>query len=113
MSNDIKTEILSGIWVVRAGGAVIGETGAAVKVSEPGQAPVIYFPRDSIAMAFLEPSGKSSSCPLKGDASHYSIQTKSVLIADAAWSFETPLPGAEQIARYLAFDPDKATVEEV
>ncbi len=64
-------------------------------------------------MALLEPSAKTSHCPHKGEASYFSIQTKSTLIADAAWSYETPNEGMEQIARHLAFDPDKATVEQV
>lgn len=114
MGDDIKTETAPGTWVVRAGGAVIGETGKAVRLTEPGQDPVIYFPRDDIAMALLEPSQTTTTCPDKGEATHYSIQTKSVLIADAAWSYEAPEPGVERIARHIAFYPaDTVTVEQI
>jgi uncharacterized protein (DUF427 family) len=72
---------------------------------------MIYFPRKDIAMAFLEPSATTSHCPHKGVASYYSIQTKSQLIDDAAWSYETPLDTVAAIVGHLAFYPDKATVE--
>ncbi len=113
MADHIKIRKAPGTWVVRAGGAVLGETDAALELSEGDYPPVIYFPRDDIAMAFLEKSEKTSTCPHKGEATHYSIQTKSTLIADAAWSYETPIEGVGRIARHLAFYPDKATVEEV
>lgn len=113
MADHIKIRPATGTWVVRAGGAVLGQSDNALELSEGGYDPVIYFPRDDIAMAFMEPSEKTTTCPHKGEASHYSIQTKSVLIEDAAWSYEDPKPGVERIARHMAFYPDKATVEQV
>ncbi len=41
-----------GNWTVRAGGAVIGESSNALELSEGDLAPVIYFPRSDIGMAF-------------------------------------------------------------
>ena len=99
--------------MVRAGGAVIAETEAALELTEDGYDPVIYFPRDDVAMALLEPSIKTSVCPQRGEANYYSIQTKSLLISNAAWSYEKPKPGVEAIARHLAFYADKVAIEEV
>jgi uncharacterized protein (DUF427 family) len=113
MADQIKTRAARGTWVVRAGGAVIGESSNAVELTEASHEPVIYFPRADIAMAFLEPSGRTSTCPHKGEASYFSIAAKSGLINDAAWSYETPKPGVEAIAGHLAFDPDRVTVEEL
>jgi uncharacterized protein (DUF427 family) len=113
MSEHIRTRQAAGTWVVRAGGAVIGETQNAVELTEGDHAPVIYFPRGDIAMAFLEPSATRTTCPHKGEASHYAIQTKSTVIEDAAWSYETPKAGLEAIAGHLAFYPDKVTVEQL
>ncbi|WP_102108266.1 DUF427 domain-containing protein [Oceaniglobus roseus] len=110
---EIKIRELGSTWVVRAGGAVIGETTRALELSEGDLAPVIYFPREDIAMAFLEKSPSSTHCPHKGDASYYSVQTKSELIRDAAWSYETPKDGAKEIAGHLAFYSNKVTVEQV
>ncbi|MBD3678983.1 MAG: DUF427 domain-containing protein [Rhodobacteraceae bacterium] len=113
MADQIRIRDAGGNWVVRAGGAVIGESAAALEVTHGDRDPVIYFPRDGIAMAFLEPSTTRVKDPHLGEARHFSIQTKSVLIADAVWSFETPKPGYEKLAGHLAFDTTKATVEEI
>lgn len=113
MADHIKITKAAGTWVIRAGGAVLGETKNALELSEGDYPPVIYFPRGNVATAFLEPSETKSHCPWKGDASHYSIQTKSMLIKDAVWSYENPLEDMERIKGYLAFYPDKVTVEQI
>ena len=113
MTTFIRTRRASGTWVVRAGGAVLGESKNAIELSEGSYAPVIYFPRADIAMALLEPSAKTSHCPHKGDASYFDIAAKSGLIADAAWSYESPLPEVAEIAGHLAFYTDKVTVEQL
>ncbi|MEM9048977.1 MAG: DUF427 domain-containing protein [Pseudomonadota bacterium] len=102
----------SGRWVVRAGGAVIAETRAALELFEGDRDPVIYFPRED-AIAFLDPSDRVTSCPHKGEASYLHIAAKSGRIDNAAWSYETPIAGVGEIAGYIAFDLDKATVEQV
>ncbi|MBC7141265.1 MAG: DUF427 domain-containing protein [Rhodobacteraceae bacterium] len=113
MADHIRIRDAGGTWVVRAGGAVIGETSRALELSEGDYSPVIYFPREDIAMAFLDPSDTATTCPHKGAASHFTIVAKSGPIRDAAWSYETPKPGMGAIAGHLAFYPDKATVERV
>ncbi|MEE9428306.1 MAG: DUF427 domain-containing protein [Paracoccaceae bacterium] len=113
MADHIKIRKIPGTWVLRAGGAVLGETTKALELSEGDYPPVIYFPRDNIAMAFLDGSDTTSNCPHKGDASYYSIQTKSVLIKDAGWSYEAPLEDMKQITGHIAFYGDKVAVEEV
>ena len=99
--------------VVRAGGAILAETGHAVLLEEDGHAPVYYIPRDDIGMEFLEQSDTRTTCPHKGEATYYDIVAKSGAIRDAAWSYETPVDGAEDIAGHIAFYPDKAFVEEL
>lgn len=101
-----------GTWVVRAGGAVIAETREALELFEGDRAPVVYFPHED-AMAFLDPSDHETVCPHKGRARYYHIAAKSGLIENAAWSYEAPNEVAKDIAGHIAFDPDKATVEQV
>ncbi|WP_172299823.1 DUF427 domain-containing protein [Pseudoruegeria sp. HB172150] len=113
MSSHIETRKAAGTWVVRAGGAVLGETQNAVELLEDGYEPVIYFPREDIAMAFLEASEKTSHCPHKGDASYYTIQAKSGPILNAAWSYESPIAGMEAITGHLAFYTDRVAVEQL
>jgi len=113
MASHITIKQTDGTWVLRAGGAVLGETTKALELSEGDYPSVIYFPRKNIAMTFLEKSDTSSHCPHKGDATYYSIQTKSTLIKDAGWSYENPIDAVTEIAGHIAFYADKVTVEQV
>jgi len=113
MAEHIKIHKSSGTWVVSAAGAVLGETKEALELVEGSYPPVIYFPRKDVAMAFLDRSDTATTCPHKGVASYYSIVARSRTIKDAAWSYETPNPGMERIAGYLAFYPDRAIVEQM
>ena len=113
MSDRITIADAGGTWVVRGGGAILGETENALRLDEDGHDPVIYFPRDDVAMAFLEVSETRTHCPWKGGATHFSLQTKSRMVPDVAWSYETPIDGAEALAGHIAFYTDKVTVEEI
>ena len=103
MASHIKIKPATGTWSVRAGGAVLGESSNALELVEGDMAPVIYFPRADIAMAFLDKTDSSSHCPHKGDASYYSVVTKSRTLNNAAWSYEDPTDGVSQIKDHLAF----------
>ncbi len=99
----IRIRKAEGIWTIRAGGAVLAETKNALELTEGDAPPVIYFPRDDIAMAFLDHTDHSSHCPHKGDASYYSIVTKSRTLENAAWSYEAPHENVAAIKGHLAF----------
>ncbi|TYB82902.1 DUF427 domain-containing protein [Maritimibacter fusiformis] len=113
MAKTIEVRDKPGKWVVRAGGAVLGETDRALELIEGDLPPVIYFPKGDLAMAMLEPTETRTTCPHKGEASYYAIHTKSTVIDDAGWSYETPHDAVAAIAGHIAFYPDKATVEEL
>ncbi len=114
MADHIRIRNVEGTWVVRAGGAVLGETTRALELSEGTLDPVIYFPRGDIAMAFLDKTEKATTCRHKGTASYYSIVTKSRTIPNAAWSYEDPLPEVAAIKGHLAFyASDLVTVEQI
>lgn len=102
-----------GTWVVRAGGAVIGESRSALELVENGYEPVIYFPREDIEMAFLEPSEHSTTCPHKGTATYFGLAAKSGIIENAAWSYESPNDDVARIKDHLAFYTEKAAVEQL
>lgn len=111
MADNITLRKAEGTWVVRAGGAVLAESADAMEVTEGGRAPVIYFPRDGIAMPVLEQTGTKTTCPHKGEATYFAIHAKSYEIDDAAWSYETPNAGMERLEGLIAFDAEKVTVE--
>ena len=103
MAQHISIRKAEGTWSVRAGGAVLGESSDALELIEGDYPPVIYFPRSDIAMAFLDPTTKSTHCPHKGDASYFSVVTKSTTLSDVAWSYENPKDDVARIKDHLAF----------
>ena len=114
MADHIKIRKAGGRWTVRAGGAVLGESSEALELTEGTYPPVIYFPRGDIAMAFLDRTDKSSHCPHKGDASYFSVVTKSQTLQNAVWSYEAPKEGVAKIKDHLAFYAgDTITVEQI
>lgn len=111
MSERIRISNANGTWVVRGGGAILGETDRALQMDEPGRDPVVYFPCDDVAMAFLDQSETRAECPFRGRATHYSLQTQNSLVPDVGWSYDSPREGFEAIAGYVAFYTDKVAVE--
>ena len=80
MASHITISKAEGTWVVRAGGAVLAESQNALALNEGAYGPVIYFPREDIAMAFLDVSDRTSYCPHKGDASYFNIVNTQAII---------------------------------
>lgn len=113
MSDYITIRPATGTWVVRAAGAVIGETRNALELTEGDNAPVIYFPRTDIAMAFLDASETTASCPHKGVASYVTIVAKSGPLTDAGWSYTDPKEAVTAIKDHIAFRHEKVAVENV
>ncbi|QHQ37259.1 DUF427 domain-containing protein [Algicella marina] len=103
-----------GRWVIRAGGAILGESGNALMLEEGNLPYVIYFPREDVEMAFLDPSDHRTTCPHKGEATYYTIVAKSGPIENAAWSYEDPKEDVARIKDHLAFySSDRVTVEQI
>ena len=114
MTDKITIRKAGGKWSVRSGGAVLGESSNALALSEGDLPEVIYFPRSDIAMAFLDRTDKVTHCPHKGDATYFSIVSRSTVHQNAAWSYETPVAGAEALKDHLAFHVGEfVTVEQI
>ncbi|MXY34146.1 MAG: DUF427 domain-containing protein [Boseongicola sp. SB0676_bin_33] len=112
MASGFEVRPASGTWVVRACGAVLGESDSALQLLERGHEPVINFPRIDVAMQFLDQSSAVTTCPWKGDATHYSIATTERTLRDAAWSYEAPHASAAAIKEHAAFHPRNGTAIE-
>ncbi|HBS51154.1 MAG TPA: hypothetical protein DEA05_14220 [Rhodobacteraceae bacterium] len=111
---EIHIRKAEGRWSVRAGGAVLGESDRALELAEGDLPPVIYFPRADVATAFLDRSDRTTHCPHKGDASYFTIVTKSARLDNAAWSYEDPIAQVDRIKGHLAFHTgDGVTVERI
>ncbi len=62
-----------------------------------------YFPAEDVEQSKLVPSGTSTHCPWKGDASYYSIAAGGAVNKDAAWYYPAPKDAAAQIKGRIAF----------
>ena len=111
MSDEIRIEPAEGVWVVRAAGAVIAETRAALGLVAGPAEPVIYFPPGDVAMMFLDPSGRSEDLPNRGATAFFHISAPGEHIADAGWSHSAPAAGLSALAGYVAFDATRVAVE--
>jgi len=87
-------------------GHELADSGDVLLLHEAGYPPVRYFPRQDVAMDFLRRSDKVTHCPYKGQATYYTIVRDRQIIEDAAWSYETPLPGVSQLSGRVAFYPE-------
>jgi len=98
---------------VSAGGVVIAETSRALTLKEGSYPAVQYIPRQDAKQELLERSNRSTHCPYKGDASYFSIKAGGATLDNAVWSYEEPFPAMSEIKDYLAFYPDKVTIEQL
>ncbi|MFC7245548.1 DUF427 domain-containing protein [Catellatospora aurea] len=87
-------------------GQVVFDTRQAVRVLETSHPPVYYVPRDAVLLP-LRPSGRTTYCEFKGAAGYWDLVVGDVVVPQAAWSYETPTAGYEQLAGLLAFYPSK------
>ena len=62
-----------------------------------------YFPLSSIHRDYFKDSSTHTTCPWKGRASYFVIVVVSNVNRDAAWTYPTPLPGAEAVTDRVAF----------
>ncbi|MBW8486395.1 DUF427 domain-containing protein [Actinomadura parmotrematis] len=91
-------------------GEPVAKTGRAVVVSETGLPNRLYVPAADVRAELLEPSGKRTVCPYKGEATYWTLRSGGRVVEDAAWSYPDPLPDAAKIAGMLCFDHEALTV---
>jgi uncharacterized protein (DUF427 family) len=92
---------------VRAGGRVIAQSERPKLLFETGLPARVYVPRADVAAGVLAPSETRTVCPYKGQATYWSVDG----IADAAWSYESPLPEAITAQGHVSFDAEGLEVE--
>ena len=99
--------------VVSVAGKILADTTDALSLKEASYPAVQYVPRTDANMALLARTERTTHCPYKGDASYFSINANGKSIVNSIWTYETPFPAMTEITGYLAFYPDKVTIEEV
>ena len=92
---------------VRIGDRVIAHSERPKLLIETGLPMKVYVPRADVVGGVLAPAEKRTTCPYKGEAHYWDVAG----IADAAWSYESPLPEAIKVQGHLSFDAEEITVE--
>jgi uncharacterized protein (DUF427 family) len=89
-------------------GTVLAESSAPLIVSETAFADRFYLPRSDVRVA-LQQSEKVTRCPYKGTTTYWSVPG----VADAAWSYDAPLPESIRLAGYVSFEGEGIEITEV
>jgi uncharacterized protein (DUF427 family) len=88
---------------VSVGGQMLAASDRALRLDETGSPARYYLPREDVRTDLLEPTARHTTCPFKGEASYWSAQVGGEAYPNLVWSYETPIPGAEQIAGLMCF----------
>ena len=88
-------------------GQEIARSSSAIRILETSHPPTFYIPADDVAHERLEPSGRTTFCEFKGQASYFDIRDGDRMIRSAAWCYPEPSAGFESIAGYFAFYSNK------
>jgi uncharacterized protein (DUF427 family) len=94
--------------VARAGDRVIARTTNALLIDEQDHGLVFYFPEADVDFAALVPIDHMTTCPFKGNASHWRLADDD---RPAAWTYRVPHVEVARLAGYVAFYQDVVTVE--
>ncbi len=100
-------------WRAKFNDHVIADSADALVLQEARYPPVVYFPRDDVAMEYMTRTDRSTNCPYKGDAAYYSLKMDGDLAENAVWTYEAPYPAMTQIAGRLAFYPNVVELYDV
>ena len=106
----ITLEPAASRWRANFAGHVIADSNDALILNEKGHAPVVYFPRQDVAMEYMSRQERTTHCPYKGDASYWTIYMDGVLAENAGWSYDEPYPAAAALKGRIAFYPDKVEI---
>lgn len=96
---------------VAVNGVMIAESDRPVLLDETGIPLRYYLPREDVRMDLLRPTTFETTCPLKGQASYWTLDLDGELFDGIVWSYENPLPGAEGITGLLSFYNDRVDLK--
>jgi uncharacterized protein (DUF427 family) len=97
-------------WRAMYAGHVIADSNDALVLQEANYPPVVYFPRQDVAMEYMSRTDRRTHCPYKGDASYYTLLMDGQFAENAVWTYEQPFEGMDPIEGRIAFYTDRVEV---
>jgi uncharacterized protein (DUF427 family) len=97
--------------IVRNAALCFARTRRALTLTEASYQPVQYIPRSDIDMSQSKRSRHTTYCPYRGEANYYGIPALGEDGLNAVWTYEAPFKAVGDIEGYLAFYPDRVSVE--
>ena len=91
---------------VRIGGETVADTQRALALTEGSLPTRWYLPREDIS-AELAPSDHRTTCPFKGEATHFAVGAEDAV----AWSYEDPIEQVSEIRDLVAFYNERVDIE--
>jgi uncharacterized protein (DUF427 family) len=91
---------------VRINGDRVAESRRALALTEGTLPTRWYIPREDIS-ADLEPSERRTTCPFKGEATHFSVGGEEAV----AWSYEDPIEQVSAIRDLVAFYNERVDLQ--
>jgi uncharacterized protein (DUF427 family) len=103
---------------IRLGDTVLADSSSAVRLLEVGKDvydPMIYVPPQNITVTLEPVAGRTSHCPLKGEASYLGFAGWTPQNSNdyLAWSYPDPFGFARDLAGLIAFNPAHVAIEEI
>jgi uncharacterized protein (DUF427 family) len=86
-------------------GVTIASTRRALRVLETSHPPVYYIPPEDFVSGCLTETSRTSYCEFKGLARYLDVSAGGRVERVAAWGYEEPTIGFEEIARHVAVYP--------
>lgn len=88
------------------GGQLIADS-RNVHLLRESSVPAYYFPMSDVKSNLFVASKTVRNSPVRGDASYWSIRVGDRVAEDAAWTYNTPVEGAEFLKGFVSFQWDK------
>ena len=88
-------------------GRTVAVSDCPVVLDETGLPSRYYLRREDVRTDLLRPTSFQTTCPFKGKASYWSLELDGEVLDGVAWSYDTPIAGAEAIAGLLCFFPER------
>ncbi len=95
---------------VEIDGVTVADSRSPRILFETGLPPRYYLPITDLRTDLLRPSATHTSCPYKGTASYWSVDTGTAVHEDVAWTYRAPLPESQKIAGLACFYNEKVDV---